>query len=187
MSLHTLRPCSRAPWHVGLGLLLLVCACADDMPAQRAVPPADDRGAATGVDDAGTEAPPRAPPPSRAPVADSPTRRDAAVAPVEDDAGSSDDDAGIPAACEVTAPTSCPDPPLRYDAVAPIFMQHCAVCHNGTDGRWPLTTYQHVADWWAEIRGQLLNCTMPPPTSGVVLPRAERERILAWIRCGFPR
>jgi hypothetical protein len=91
-----------------------------------------------------------------------------------------------PAECDVTAPTTCPDPSPRYADVKPIFAQYCAGCHNGRDGMWPLSSYQHVADWYGEIRGQLLVCTMPPPASGIVMPRAERERILTWIRCGFP-
>jgi hypothetical protein len=89
--------------------------------------------------------------------------------------------------CEVTSPTGCPDPPLRYADVEPLFLERCVGCHNGMDGHWPLSSYQHVADWYAEIRGQMLACTMPPPGSGVTLTRAERERILVWIRCGLPR
>jgi hypothetical protein len=92
-----------------------------------------------------------------------------------------------PVDCDVTAPTACSDPPLRYADVEPIFADRCTGCHNGSDGRWPLTTYQHVADWYAEIRGQMLSCTMPPLGSGVAMTLEERERILLWIRCGFPR
>jgi hypothetical protein len=106
----------------------------------------------------------------------------------ERDAGGEDASAAVdPVRCEVTAPTACSDPPLRYADVEPIFAERCASCHGGADGRWPLTQYQHVADWYAEIRGQMLTCGMPPVDSGIQMSRAERERILLWIRCGFPR
>jgi hypothetical protein len=107
---------------------------------------------------------------------------------------SATDDASLPpdaesevGACEVVAPTVCPDPMLRYDDVSPIFAARCASCHNGSDGMWPLSTYQHVADWYGEIRAQMLACTMPPVDSGQTMPLEERLRILDWIRCGFPR
>jgi len=108
---------------------------------------------------------------------------DAAVRP---DAGGSPE-AGPPPACEVAAPTVCPDPMPRYADVSPIFAARCTSCHNGSDGMWPLSTYQHVADWYGEIRAQMLACTMPPLDSGQTMPTAERRAILDWIRCGFPR
>jgi hypothetical protein len=117
--------------------------------------------------------------------ADADFERDAAPeAGTAQDAGA--DAAPSPETCQVTAPTTCPDRSPRYADVKPVFAQYCSGCHNGRDGMWPLSSYQHVADWYGEIRGQLLVCTMPPPASGVVLPRAERELILTWIRCGFP-
>jgi hypothetical protein len=96
-------------------------------------------------------------------------------------------DSGPPPACEVVAPTVCPDPMPRYDDVSPIFAARCTSCHNGSDGMWPLSTYQHVADWYGEIRAQMLACTMPPPDSGQTMPLEERLELLDWIRCGFPR
>jgi uncharacterized membrane protein len=50
-----------------------------------------------------------------------------------------------------------------------------------------LSAYQHVADWVAEIRAHMLTCTMPPVDSGVSMTREERQLILSWIRCGYPR
>jgi hypothetical protein len=90
--------------------------------------------------------------------------------------------------CSVTAPTSCPDPPPHYADVAPIFQERCILCHSGTiDGPWPLTDYEHIADWQDIIRGDLLDCTMPPVDAGVPITRDERLAILVWIRCALPR
>ncbi|AKU92676.1 hypothetical protein AKJ08_3063 [Vulgatibacter incomptus] len=43
-----------------------------------------------------------------------------------------------------------------------------------------------MAMWWDSIRDELLSCSMPPRGSRVTLRDEERERILLWIRCGFP-
>lgn len=89
-------------------------------------------------------------------------------------------------ACEVTAPTSCPDPAPHYADVAPIFEERCLSCHDGHGEQWPLTTYAHVTGWYNEIRGAMTACTMPPADAGITMPREERELVLAWLRCGFP-
>jgi uncharacterized membrane protein len=99
-------------------------------------------------------------------------------------------DSGSPmdlaASCTVTAPTTCPFPVPRYADVQPIFQQRCVTCHSGQTERWPLTMYQHVADWYDVVRDQVLTCMMPPPDSGIPMTNQERVAILAWIRCGFP-
>jgi uncharacterized membrane protein len=93
------------------------------------------------------------------------------------------------AVCAVSAPTSCPTPKPRYADVAPIFKQRCVVCHNGAapDSPWPLTSYEHIADWYDSIRSELSSCAMPPPASGLTMTDDERVAILSWIRCGFPK
>lgn len=96
-------------------------------------------------------------------------------------------DAAPPPACEIDAPTACPDPMPRYDDVKPIFTARCTGCHNGLNGMWSLGSYQHVADWYAEVRAHMLTCTMPPAASGLTMPLEERLEILNWIRCGVPR
>lgn len=90
--------------------------------------------------------------------------------------------------CSVAAPISCPAPALRYADISNSIAQYCAgPCHSGIpDGPWPLTSYEHVADWADVIRTELLGCTMPPADSGIALPSADQAAILAWIRCGFP-
>ena len=45
----------------------------------------------------------------------------------------------------------------------------------------------HVADWYGEIRAQMVACTMPPVDAGLAMSLAERQKILSWIRCGFPK
>jgi hypothetical protein len=89
--------------------------------------------------------------------------------------------------CEVVAPTSCVEPAPRYADVEPIFERRCIGCHFGmAGGPWPLTSYPHIASWFAEIRAAMLTCAMPPPDSGMTMPDSERDVILAWLRCGYP-
>ena len=89
--------------------------------------------------------------------------------------------------CKVSAPTTCPQPALRYSDVQPIFQQRCVGCHSGLTEQWPLTDYPHVASWYDIIPAQLLSCTMPPPDAGVPITNAERMKILTWLHCGFPQ
>jgi hypothetical protein len=90
--------------------------------------------------------------------------------------------------CKVSLPTSCPSPKPHYSDVQPIFQQRCVICHDGAtaDSPWPLTEYEHVADWYDMIRSEVVNCTMPPADAGVPMTDDERMKILTWIRCGFP-
>lgn len=93
-----------------------------------------------------------------------------------------------PVTCDATRVNECPSPAPTYADVQPIFEQRCsnAACHTGAaGGEWPLDTYSHVADWQDVIRDELLTCAMPPPDSGVVVTRDERQLILTWIRCGY--
>ncbi|MFT3837905.1 MAG: hypothetical protein QM723_13015 [Myxococcaceae bacterium] len=106
--------------------------------------------------------------------------RDASVEP-EFDAGP------MPPGCEVVAPTSCPSPAPTYADVQPVFTSVCVTCHNWSNqGQWPLDSYEHVADWADQIRGDLLTCAMPPADGGVVLAPTDRDKVLLWIRCGTP-
>jgi hypothetical protein len=101
------------------------------------------------------------------------------------DAGASDAAALV---CSVDAPTACRDPAPHYSDVAPILAQRCVEpCHSGLpEGPWPLTDYEHVADWADVVRTDLLLCLMPPADAGVAIADEERLAILNWIRCGFP-
>jgi hypothetical protein len=90
--------------------------------------------------------------------------------------------------CTVVPPTECPNPAPRFDDVAPIFKKRCATCHiSDWTGPWPLDSYSHIADWAAEIRGQLGTCSMPPPEAGTPLPNDESEKIMTWILCKTPK
>jgi hypothetical protein len=95
-------------------------------------------------------------------------------------------DAAMPIECNLTAPVECTDRSLSYANVQPIIMERCLSCHDGAHGQWPLTTYDHVVDWFAEIRGMVLACTMPPPAAQIPMTTEEREVILLWLRCGYP-
>ncbi|MEO6603240.1 MAG: hypothetical protein ABIQ16_25370 [Polyangiaceae bacterium] len=89
------------------------------------------------------------------------------------------------AECMVEAPTSCPDPATTYADVVDIFTSKCVSCHYGAaGGPWPLTNYDDVADWKDTVRDDVLDCSMPPPDSGVTLSSGERSAILTWVRCG---
>jgi hypothetical protein len=117
--------------------------------------------------------------------------RDAGAEPLDgdsEDAATAGDGGLVPAVgCKAKAPLSCTDPSPRWSDVYPIFMRRCTSCHNGAGEEWPLNSYQHVADWYGEIRAQMLACTMPPLDAGIEMPVAERQTILSWIRCGFPK
>jgi hypothetical protein len=93
-----------------------------------------------------------------------------------------------PLVCDVTLPTSCNDPTIGYADIAPILEQRCLSCHRGTPGGpWPLTSYEHVASWANEIRGQVSACAMPPADAGSTMTDEERDRLLLWVRCGAPK
>jgi hypothetical protein len=95
-------------------------------------------------------------------------------------------DGGSGLASCVSAPTACPEPAVHYSDVAPIILEKCVYCHNGTGEIWALADYQHVADWADLVRTELLGCTMPPADAGISLAMADRLAILTWIRCGAP-
>ncbi len=102
--------------------------------------------------------------------------------------GQSSDEHKSQAVCNPVAPTECPDPAPHYPDIAPIFASRCASCHTGTaNAQWPLDQYEHVADWASFIHDELLQCTMPPADSGVDMTPDEREQILIWLRCGYPK
>lgn len=89
--------------------------------------------------------------------------------------------------CNPQRVTECPSPAPVYADVAPIFQRVCANCHSTPGGPWPLDEYSHIADWQDVIRDELLTCAMPPADSAVPLPDADRQLILTWIRCGYPK
>ena len=92
------------------------------------------------------------------------------------------------AVCAPTAPTECPVSVPHYPDVAPIFARRCASCHTGIgDAPWPLDNYEHVVDWASFIRDELLRCSMPPSDSDVSMKPDERDEILVWLRCGYPK
>ena len=104
-------------------------------------------------------------------------------------------DTGAIGCTMIEAPTSCPNPPVTYGKVQPIFQARCAnVCHNdrtidpATDASiWGFPDYEHVKSWVDTIRPAVLLCQMPPPDAGVPITVEERRAILDWIRCGGPR
>lgn len=105
--------------------------------------------------------------------------------------GSRASDGGVDGAvadCTVTPPSQCPDPPVHYGDVEPIFVERCVPCHDGTPGGpWGLLSYSHAASWYNEIQDVMLNCEMPPTDAGIAMTDGEREEILGWIRCGVPQ
>jgi len=142
-------------------VLFALCACGDDddeQPIDSAVGRGGDQGnghGGSGARDGGTEP-------------------DGSAA-----------DASQPApACDVVAPTSCPEEPPYADVQA-IVEKRCVGCHNGKGDEWALTSQAHVAIWYIEIRAAMSRCTMPPPASGLTMPTEERELILQWLRCNF--
>jgi hypothetical protein len=71
--------------------------------------------------------------------------------------------------------------------VKPIFDGTCtsAGCHTGIgEAPWSLKDYQDVADWQELVRADILDCSMPPPDSGLRITNEDRMKILSWVRCG---
>ena len=101
----------------------------------------------------------------------------------------SDDPPGPqPPACTIKNTEDCPDPAPTYADIQPILDARCNSCHSDTsDGPWPLTNYQDVLDWWDLVRRDTLNCSMPPPDSGIVMTHDESKLILDWIACDLPK
>ena len=101
----------------------------------------------------------------------------------------SDDPPGPqPPACTIKNTEDCPDPAPTYADIQPILDARCNSCHSDTsEGPWPLTSYQDVLDWWDLVRRDTLNCSMPPPDSGIVMTHAESKLILDWIACDLPK
>jgi len=110
----------------------------------------------------------------------------------DDASADGDSDAGSDAgelACAPPASHVCPSPPPSFaNDILPIVVQRCDGCHdpNAPSGPWPFQGYDDVAGWATLIQPDLMDCTMPPPDSGVTLPAAERFLILSWIDCGIP-
>jgi hypothetical protein len=124
-------------------------------------------------------------------VSDAASRADArAQSDAEMDSGAPLDaaDGATPPECQATAPDACIEPSPHFADVEPIFALRCRSCHSvgNPDGHWPLATYPQIAAWSAEIGGQVLACTMPPPVAQVPITIEEREKILLWLSCGFP-
>lgn len=81
--------------------------------------------------------------------------------------------------------------------IAPIFQKNCQDCHRpGNIGPMQLLTYDNVVDWSATIREVISDGRMPPwhadPKHGSFLndrslPKADRDKLLAWIDGGMAR
>lgn len=89
--------------------------------------------------------------------------------------------------CTLKPATACPSPAPTYAEVSALFDAHCNGCHGGLEGVWPLTDYDSVSAWQVDIRGELLDCSMPPADAGTVMTDAEKTKILQWLRCGLPK
>lgn len=85
------------------------------------------------------------------------------------------------------AVNTCPSiaPSFSRDVI-PVINAQCETCHseNNDAGLWPLNDWGTISGWRATILEVLRNCVQPPPSSGHVLTRAERETIEGWIECG---
>lgn len=92
-----------------------------------------------------------------------------------------------PTTCEVKAVSACPTPAPTYAEVQHLFDTHCNVCHGTNGSEWPLENYDDISAWQIDIRGQLLDCSMPPADAGTGMTLAEKQQILTWIRCGLPK
>lgn len=89
--------------------------------------------------------------------------------------------------CDTTLVTECPSPAPTYTEVQQLFDTHCNICHGTNGTEWPLENYDDISAWQIDIRGELLDCSMPPADAGTHMTLAEKQQILTWIRCGLPK
>ena len=57
---------------------------------------------------------------------------------------------------------------------------------NQLGGPWPMRSYMDVADWHDVVASDIAFCSMPPADAGSTMTTAEKQKILDWLRCGFP-
>ena len=79
----------------------------------------------------------------------------------------------------------CPSTPLTFADVAPIVTEKCggSSCHGPNSTKaWPITTDEHVVDWWPSVNAYVEACTMPPAGSPR-LTAVEQGRLLDYLSC----
>jgi mono/diheme cytochrome c family protein len=97
----------------------------------------------------------------------------------------------------VTLATLSAHTPSYSTEIAPIFHQHCAICHQPNDvAPFAMTNYETIASWAPAIKNVLLSGQMPPwhadPNYGqwsnnLALPPSTKSALLRWVDAGAPR
>lgn len=112
--------------------------------------------------------------------------------------GTTGDTATAPVAgCAIAYDSATASVPDYSTDVAPIIVEHCAICHREDGaGPFPFTDYYSLVGWSAMVKEVIMNKRMPPmqvdPVHGdtpnaLALAPEKRAKILHWMQAGAPR
>lgn len=112
--------------------------------------------------------------------------------------GTTGDTATAPVSgCAITYDSATTPVPDYSTEVAPIIVEHCAICHREDGaGPFPFTGYYSLVGWSAMVKEVIMNKRMPPmqvdPVHGdtpnaLVLSPEKRAKVLHWMQAGAPR
>lgn len=99
--------------------------------------------------------------------------------------------------CAIAYASSSTPVPDYSTEVAPIIVEHCAICHREDGaGPFPFTGYYSLVGWSAMVKEVIMNKRMPPmqvdpahgdTPSALALSPEKRATILHWMQAGAPR
>ncbi len=99
--------------------------------------------------------------------------------------------------CDIAYASSSTPVPDYSTEVAPIIVEHCAICHREDGaGPFPFTGYYSLVGWSAMVKEVIMNKRMPPmqvdpvhgdTPSALALSAEKRAKILHWMQAGAPR
>lgn len=99
--------------------------------------------------------------------------------------------------CAIAYASSSTPVPDYSSEVAPIIVEHCAICHREDGaGPFPFTGYYSLVGWSAMVKEVIMNKRMPPmqvdpvhgdTPSALALSPEKRAKILHWMQAGAPR
>lgn len=100
-------------------------------------------------------------------------------------------DAGARDAAEAGAPEDAGESPRYETEIAPLFRDHCVLCHvTGGAGPFALTEYEPAYQYRREIRDKTAVREMPPcaeSSTSCGLSNAQIALIGRWVQAGAPR
>lgn len=99
--------------------------------------------------------------------------------------------------CAIAYENNASPVPDYSTEVAPIIVEHCAICHREDGaGPFPFDGYYSLAGWSPMVKEVIMNKRMPPmqvdasydaTSSAHFLPAEQRKKIMSWMQAGAPR